>query len=184
MTRAKLAEKTKILTSEVKRQQVRSLVMNDTSFAQNILDRLGRQGTVHGWCTLTGNKPTKAGGYIQVSAGGANHFMMLQHVVLCAAGQSYAFGQDGTLPVGMHASHLCGNTQCTTVGHVHIESVRANNQRKGCHVWIPCPHVMEGCSSPVILVCPHTPVCIKYVEGFVSMDELVASLPPNHRVQL
>src|SRR5687768_16922928 len=173
-----------VASSEVKRQQVRTRVMEDATFAQNILARMVRQGEVHGWCTLTRNKPSKSGGYVQVSADGANHFMMLQHIVLCADGQSGMFDQNGVLPKGMHASHLCGNTRCMTIGHVHVGSVQANNQRKGCPVWIPCPHVDEGCKSPVILACPHKPVCIKYVGGFASMDDVMARLAANHRMVL
>lgn len=72
---------------------------------------------------------------------------------------------------GEDGSHLCPHTNCKTVGHVIWEEKNLNQQRKGCAVWIPCPHAGENCKGCKgrILVCPHGKqddhLCIKEIEG-------------------
>jgi hypothetical protein len=66
-------------------------------------------------------------------------------------------------------SHLCHNPLCTIPAHVVVESVAANN-RKGCKVWVDCPH--EGCELKV-RVCDHEPMCIRYVEGYETWEEFL-----------
>lgn len=122
-----------------------------------------------GWCQLTSLRPTKEGGYPQVSFGGANKFACLQSVVMWAAGLDFTMAEGpGDAAEGGHASHLCHKPLCMTVGHVVPESAAANNSRKGCLVWIDCHH----CAG-MILLCTHEPRCIKYREGYSSMEDLL-----------
>ena len=148
---------TRALTSREMGQGVKSL-------AQKLLDGCPSGGTV-GYCSLVkmaGNKKGGAG-YPQLSFRGQNKLILLHHVSLAAAG--------GFLSYGEHASHLCGQTKCRTVGHVVVEDPIANNARKGCLGWIVCPH----CKDKVIVVCPHEPICIptKSMPGYASFDELL-----------
>jgi len=70
----------------------------DVDYARKILDGLPiEQG---GWCELVTHQPTKRGGYIQVSYGGANKFASLQEVVLWADGKVL-------LSRGDQCSHRC-----------------------------------------------------------------------------
>lgn len=63
------------------------------------------------------------------------------------------------------ASHLCHHSVCMTVGHVIWEDPSKNQARKGCRVWVQCPHGQEmGCTLKVN-VCPHLPRCIKTIPG-------------------
>jgi hypothetical protein len=106
-------------------------------------------------------KPSKEGGYIQLSWEGANKFAVLQEVVLWAGG--------GFLGDGEQCSHLCGNPAYMTPGHVVAESELENQRRKGCPVWVDCPH----CALK-INCCNHTsglrPKCIKYCAGFADTN--------------
>lgn len=114
-----------------------------------------------GFCSLSTLKPTKAGGYIQVSAQGANHFAMLQEVCLWARGINVSGLDDirSALMRGLDSqiSHLCDQPACTLPEHVILESAVENNSRKNCGRVIPCPH--EGCPK-FIQTCVHSPRCI------------------------
>lgn len=133
-------------------------VAGDPGLAREIL---GKQKTNReGWCELVKLQPTKVGGYIQLSHDGVNKFAVLQEVVLWAGGHELA---------GQQVSHLCHRPACRVVGHVVPESAAENNRRKNCLVWVDCHHCPKK-----ILVCPHRPRCIRYAEGFASMDDLVA----------
>ena len=44
-----------------------------------------------------------------------------------------------------------------------------NQRRKGCMVWVLCPH--DDCGK-VIIVCPHKPTCIKTIPGVLEADYL------------
>lgn len=60
------------------------------------------------------------------------------------------------VPAGYHASHLCDVRACFRRGHIHVESIIANNNRKGCIGSIICRdhgHVLWACS--------HQPACIR-----------------------
>lgn len=142
-----------------KREIVSDACRVDSDYAKSVLAPLPAQ--LSGWCRLVSLKPTKEGGYVQVSYGGANKFAMLQSVVLWAAGRDIT--EDGE-----QASHLCHQPLCKTVGHVVPESAQKNNSRKGCLVWIDCHH----CDKKILL-CTHAPVCIKYCEGYSSMEDFV-----------
>lgn len=113
-----------------------------------------------GYCKISKLVPTKEGGYAQVSYGGANKFATLEEVVLWAAG--------GTKGIGQQCSHRCHKTLCKEVGHVCSESIQKNNERKGCLVWIDCPHCDQK-----ILVCVHEPKCIKFAPGFGSWEDFL-----------
>lgn len=108
-------------------------------------------------------KPTKENGYAQVSWGGANKFCVVEELLLWAGG---VIKNDQ----GDQCSHLCCKTLCLEVGHVCVESALLNNLRKGCAVWIDCPH--KGCSKK-ILVCFHEPKCIKFCPGFLSWEDFM-----------
>jgi len=142
-----------------KRDLVSDAASLDPGYAQSILDRL--QFEQEGWCELVKLQPTKAGGYIQVSFGGANKFAMLQLVVL------WADGQDLWHP-GDQCSHRCHRPQCKFVGHVTAESAMVNNSRKGCLVWIDCHHCAKK-----IFICMHDPCCIKFAPGFQSLEDFL-----------
>jgi len=66
------------------------------------------------------------------------------------------------------ASHLCNHTACKSLGHVIWESAMKNQQRKGCQVWVECPH---DCGK-VIIICPHEPKCIKTIPDVEEADYL------------
>lgn len=109
---------------------------------------------IQGWCQICTMKPSKDGGYIQVSAGGANKFATLQEVVLWAKGIS--------LYPGEQCSHLCARPTCVGLDHIIAESERENQRRKGCVVWVDCPHCALKISA-----CVHGDVkCIKYSDGY------------------
>jgi hypothetical protein len=133
----------------------------DVDYARKILDGLPiEQG---GWCELVTHQPTKRGGYIQVSYGGANKFASLQEVVLWADGKVL-------LSRGDQCSHRCHSPRCRVVGHVISESAVENNARKGCLVWIKCHHC-----DKYILVCMHDPCCIKTVPGFKTLEDFLTN---------
>jgi hypothetical protein len=134
---------------------VRERCRNDPELCMQILR--GLDTVKEGWCELCKLAPSKEKGYIQLSYGGANKFAMLQEVVLWAAGVTKGKGD--------HCSHLCCKPLCTIVGHVCGEDPKKNNERKGCVVWVDCPH----CGLK-ILVCPHEPKCIKFAPGFSSWE--------------
>lgn len=116
-----------------------------------------------GFCSVVSLKPSKDGGYVQLSFAGANKFATLGEVLLWAGGT--------TLNVtGDQCSHLCCNPLCKIPAHVVVESAQKNNQRKGCGVVWPCSHC-----SKVYLTCPHEPSCIKFVEGYSSWEDFLAN---------
>jgi Zinc-binding loop region of homing endonuclease len=130
---------------------------------QALIDKLRiKPGFVtEGWCEISLLKPSKANGYAQVSAEGFNKFACLEQILLWAGG--------GFLGGGQQVSHLCARPQCLRSDHVVAESAVSNNRRKNCVVWIDC-HCCEG---KKVLVCQHTPVCIKFCSAFTSMKELL-----------
>jgi len=86
------------------------------------------------------------------------------YVQLCLDGMYFCvhvvafWEKEGKGPAeGFHVSHLCHNPACFNPDHLISESSKDNNSRKGCLVWIPCPH----CKNSVIGICPHQPSCIK-----------------------
>jgi hypothetical protein len=118
-------------------------------------------GPWNGWCKFTTLQPSASGKYVQVSYQGCNKFAVLQQVLLWADGKDVMQDQ--------HASHLCNNRLCTIRGHITPESPEQNNARKGCRVWVDCPH----CPMKLLL-CTHNPPCIKYAQGFADMGDLCA----------
>ena len=133
-------------------------VLSDPLYALNVLDRI--KAVNDGWCQLVKRAPTKLGGYVQVSFGGANKFMMLQQVV-AAANRQYLTRVDD------QCSHLCNQPLCKVPSHVVVESQELNNGRKGCIGWVDCLH----CGLPYV-VCLHEPRCIKYDARYASQEDL------------
>lgn len=81
-----------------------------------------------------------------------------------------AIATTGAVPErGDDASHLCHRSTCSRVGHVVWESPEKNQARKGCVVWVSCPHA--NCRLK-IWVCSHAPRCIKTVPG-ATEDQVV-----------
>ena len=68
----------------------------------------------------------------------------------------------------LQASHLCHNPLCTIPAHVILESVVDNNNRKGCQVWVDCPH----CELK-IFCCKHRPACVKFCPGYETLEEFL-----------
>jgi hypothetical protein len=114
-----------------------------------------------GFCKISKLKPSKDGGYVQLSWGGANKFAVLQEVLLWARGVILEGNGD-------QCSHLCGKTLCTLPKHICKESAEKNNNRKGCVVWWDCPHCPKK-----ILICCHEPKCIKFAPGFATWEDFL-----------
>lgn len=145
---------------ELIRDSVRLLFINNPSLAVEFIR--GLTVLPVGWCKISQLRPSKANGYIQVSYGGANKFATLQDIVLWSKGlEVYA---------GHQVSHLCGMPGCTVASHIACETELENQRRKGCPVWVSCPHI--GCSLKVDC-CTHKPRCIKYCTEFLDHDQFL-----------
>lgn len=112
---------------------------------------------MEGYCPLVKLKPNKANGYIQISWGGANHFTTLGDLLLWSKGERI----DREVKNPLQCSHLCHNPACSDPRHVVIETAKENNGRKGCLVFVACPHHEKH----FVPVCEHRPPCIKAVGG-------------------
>jgi len=131
--------------------------MNNPARAQEYLESLTNV-VPKGYCIECQLKPSKEGGYIQVSSGGANKF--------CVLGEMVAWAKGVRPTQEDQVSHLCHRPTCVVPAHVTIESARANNARKGCRVWVDCPH------CPLkIFICDHQPACIRYAPGYSTWEE-------------
>jgi hypothetical protein len=129
--------------------------------AQEFLE-VGLRGGLrpNGYCLEVQLVPTKADGYVQLSYGGANKFCTLGDML------GWARGIEAT---GLNQiSHRCHNPLCAVPAHIVIETPAENNNRKGCLVWVNCYHCHLR-----MLVCPHTPTCIKYVPGWESWEDFI-----------
>jgi Zinc-binding loop region of homing endonuclease len=150
-----------VITTDEDLQAISIARLEFSTYPEKARELLGRQPfKVEGWCKLVNKAPTKEGGYIQLSDRGANKFAILQEVV-CWAGGKYLVGKND------QASHLCNHRACKVPEHLAVESAIKNNARKNCRVWVNCPHCPKK-----IIVCIHDPVCIKFCEGFDSMEDL------------
>lgn len=76
----------------------------------------------------------------------------LLHIVALRAAAALLLPQSGE-----HASHLCHNRCCFNVQHITVESIKINNQRKGCPGDIHC-----SCCGSAAYACPHLPKCISH----------------------
>lgn len=132
-------------------ESVREIFRQDIELCNRLLG--GLQYEKMGECKLCKLKPSKDNGYIQLSALGANKFAVLQEVLLWASGVTQVVRDDN-----LQCSHRCGHPSCLVPGHVCLESAQKNNQRKNCLVYIDCPH----CDLK-ILVCSHSPTCLKEI---------------------
>lgn len=165
---------------------------NDTLWTdhQRNLNLLGGIKSVrHGWCELVTMKTSKKDlglpldeqqGYIQLSLGGFNH-VCLNSIVVCVAclywnvknimlQRLVAIATTREVPnPGDEASHLCHHTVCKTVGHVIWEPSLSNQRRKGCPVWVKCPHECDK----LVDCCTHDPKCIKAIPGLTE-EEFIA----------
>jgi hypothetical protein len=119
-----------------------------------------------GWCRCNGHARNKEDGYIQVSWGGANKFCVLEELLLWAGGVMKIRGD--------HCSHLCHEPSCMCPEHICAESAQKNNERKGCLVWVDCPH----CTRKLVL-CKHVPSCIKFVPGFQDWSDFLENGNPH-----
>lgn len=135
--------------------------LDGPELARTILSGLDTKSD--GFCVVTDFAKNKTGGYIQPSYGGANHFAVLQELVIWSEGVTL---NDN----GEQISHRCHNPSCTLFGHLCLESAAKNNARKGCAVVWPCAHCLK-----FYMICSHEPRCIKYVPGFTSWDDFVAN---------
>jgi hypothetical protein len=137
-------------------------VSTDPSAAAKLLSQLKMSppSASHRWCRIVNLQPSKDGGYIQVSWKGANKFALLQEVAMWSAGRF--------VRPGLQHSHLCGQPACAVPEHIIEESGPANNARKGCVVWVDCPHCGPG--GRKLLVCQHTPPCIRSCPGYGDND--------------
>lgn len=167
--------------SPVQQDELARLQLRDwtSGAAWDLLQQLRQNSEKSGLCLSSRLKPSKRGGYIQVSFKGANKVMTLQEVLLLVAGKDIevarAEGQAMVPPVVFHASHLCDNPACLIPEHICIEPADVNNSRKGCVVWFQCKG-HDGCNK-WFLVCPHDPPCIAPIPGteYGSWEELLAS---------
>lgn len=114
-----------------------------------------------GFCRVSVLRPSKAGGYIQLSSGGANKFAVLHEVLLWCKGEIKTTDNQ-------HISHLCDKPSCAVKEHVVLKAPATNNSRKNCGMVLDCPH----CELK-IQACKHSPRCITYVEGFNTWDDFV-----------
>lgn len=141
---------------DVRRDLVLAQVLGDPAAAQELLARYRPRATRSGWCLLSGHQPSKDDGYVQLSWRGVNKLCTLPEVVAHAGGSVRMFA-------GAQASHLCHERRCMVEGHVVYESAQANNRRKGCRVWMACPHA----TCPLLIrLCSHMPACIKWHPGY------------------
>jgi hypothetical protein len=153
------------------------------TLARGILARLDTEP--QGWCRLAKLRPTKTGGYAQVSAEGANKFATLQEVVLWAKGgvkPPPVFVDDGNGNVkedhnkSMEVSHLCDQPQCIVMDHICVEARKINLERKDCkRPWSRHPDSCSRChGKKVDRICSHDPPCVDYLAGFASQEDLLA----------
>jgi hypothetical protein len=141
---------------------MRTEASSSPALARQILGGLDTKRV--GFCPVSGLKPSKDGGYIQLSFDGANKFATLGEVLLWSRGVTL-----NNVP-GSQCSHLCSTPSCTDPNHVVVESAVENNRRKGCAVVWPCSHC-----SKIYLICSHVPSCIKYIEGYSSWEDFVTN---------
>jgi len=147
-------------SEELRKEAKRLECISDAAVARRILANYRAQARVDGFCWLSPLKPTKTGGYIQVSAEGANKFATLQELMVWAA--------DMDLEPAQQASHLCCQPACTVETHIVPESAEENNHRKNCRVHVDCPH----CTRKIV-ICVHNPLCIKYCPGFATWEDFL-----------
>lgn len=152
--------------ADVAKERVVLLLSRNPDMAHTVLLDVRKNGTIpSGWCVLSTMAPTKASGYIQVSAMGANKFATLEELCLWSTGRTRGPRDD--------CSHLCGQPSCTLPGHIVSELAQLNQIRKGCIVWVYCPHAECRLARKVIVVCPHQPHCIKYCEDYASYADFL-----------
>lgn len=151
-----------LVTLSNKKRSEREHCIVSQAHARMVVEKYDQKASTSGWCRIVRLAPTKEHGYIQVSFEGANKFAVLQEVVVWAPG--------GFVPPGHDASHLCHEKRCCNVSHIISEEKVANQQRKGCLVWVPCHH----CDLK-IFVCRHVPSCIKFCEGFDSHEHFLSA---------
>ena len=138
---------------------IRAQMQQNPELARNILQSLKTQQD--GFCQLSILKPSKKGGYVQLSSQGANKFAVLQEVLLWAKGEKAVYGD--------HVSHLCDKPKCMLPEHMYLESPVVNNSRKNCGKIIKCADCPKHYQA-----CDHSPRCITFVERYASWEEFLA----------
>lgn len=117
-----------------------------------------------GWCLDLGLAPSKANGLHSAKLG--------RHQQVLYAGGDAGFRQPVSAECRTgwkcHIYVIIQSVRSQTM-YVALESSRDNNGRKGCAVWVNCPH----CSLK-IFVCQHEPLCIKFAPGYASEGEFMA----------
>jgi len=114
---------------------------------------------------------------------GANKFATLQEVLLWSKGivrppgllTQHPEGGETTQEV-FEASHLCHHPRCMIADHICLEHRDDNQQRKGCVPWVECSDSCRSCGGKkVIMLCPHSPRCIKWIATYPSQEALEAN---------
>ena len=152
----------KDMSSEL-RELVRDKYSNDPQAASGLIQRYLIAGTPVGWCVFTHLRVSRC--YAQISADGANKFAILQEVLLWSRGIIKQPGED--------CSHLCHNPLCCIAEHIVAEPAEKNQTRKGCLVWVPCPHPAV-CGDKKYFLCRHEPYCVKFCEGYRDQAHFLA----------
>lgn len=153
----------------------RCRILNEEINTMVSFDRLG-----YGWCHTTRRKPSKKNGYPQVYVRQHKPYTLHQLVWLHYSGRE----PPNPIKDHQHISHLCGNSQCMNPLHLHVENAVDNNQRKGCIVWVVCPEGDECQYRGIIVVCSHTPRCIRHHPQFDDHEHMDSAIPDscNHFV--
>lgn len=141
-------------------ESVRARYETDPIACEKLIDKYLQRGVRVGWCVSSQLVPSRH--YIQVSVEGANKCMLL-HELLC-----WSRGLKKTVPDEDY-SHLCHNPVCCVAAHVVVERAVYNQSRKGCPVWVDCPHPAV-CGGKKIFLCKHEPACIKFCEKFDDLE--------------
>jgi len=130
---------------------------------QNFLHNHGVNSCMHS--VLVPNQK----GYRQPSLFGKKP-MVLHKIAYIAA--------NGNPPPGLEISHLCHNPACCKPAHLFAELGLPNNARKGCAVWVMCPHQHPNNQQRIVWVCGHgnptlnKPYCIKNHPANVFVDNM------------
>ena len=120
-------------------------------------------------CKLSVLAPTNKG-YCQPSLLGKKPMVLHKIAYMAVHGPPVA---------GLEISHLCHNSTCCKIEHLFAEPGLLNNARKGCAVWVYCPHQHPNNRQCIVWVCGHgsaagnLPYCIRNHPAGVYVDDMV-----------